>query len=62
MFLDAVRRIGGIDVTEDWRVMHAGGHFAPDGDSFGGLFAVAEEKAQEADTGREAISYRWSLR
>ncbi len=62
VFLDAVRRIGGIDVTEDWRVMHASGHFAPDGDSFGGLFDVAEEKAQEADTGREAISYRWSLR
>jgi len=62
VFLDAVRRIGGLDATADWRVMHEGGHFAPDPDSFGGLFTVTEEKALEADTGKEAISYRWALR
>ena len=62
VFLEAVRRIGGIDVTEDWRVMHGGGHFAPAPDSFDSLFTVAEESVPEADTGREALSYRWALR
>lgn len=62
VFLEAVKRVSGIDVTEDWHVMHAGGHFAPDPDSFDSLFSVAEEKVPEADTGKEALSYRWALR
>ncbi len=62
VFLETVKRVGGIDVTGDWRVMHEGGHFAPDPDSFGGLFSVTEEKALEADTGMDALSYRWALR
>jgi len=62
VFLEAVKRIGGVDVTEDWRAMHEGEPFAPDPDSFGGLFSLTEEKTLEADTGRIALSYRWALR
>ena len=42
--------------------MHGGGHFAPDPDSFDGLFTVNETQAKEADTGKDAVSYRWALR
>ncbi len=62
VFLEAVKRIGGIDVSGDWRAMHEGEDFAPDPDSFGSLFTVSEEKAREADTGKETLSYRWALR
>ncbi len=62
VFLATVRRIAGIDVTDAWRVMHEGGHFAPDPDSFDVLFNVGEVPAREADTGAAAVSYRWSLR
>lgn len=62
VFLDAVRRVSGLDVTEAWRVMHEGGHFAPDPDSFDALFTVAEVTVPEQDTGSDALSYRWALR
>lgn len=61
-FLKAVRETAGIDVSEAWRLMHGGGHFAPDGDSFDSLFTVAPVTVQEADTGKEAVSYQWAIR
>ena len=61
-FLETVQSIASIDVSEAWRVMHGGGHFAPDPDSFDGLFTVNETQAKEADTGKDAVSYRWALR
>ena len=38
VFLETVQRVSGLDLTDDWRTMHEGGHFAPDPDSFGSLF------------------------
>ena len=61
-FLRAVSELSSIDVSEDWRAMHEGAHFAPDPDSFDSLFTVAEVPALEADTGKAAVSYRWALR
>ena len=61
-FLRVVRETAGIDVSEAWRLMHEGGHFAPDGDSFDSLFTVTPITAQEADTGKEAVSYQWAIR
>ena len=62
VFLRTVERISGLDVSGEWRTMHEGGRFAPDPDSFDSLFTVTEIPAKEADTGRDAVSYRWALR
>ncbi|MBR1585531.1 MAG: hypothetical protein IJ662_08340 [Clostridia bacterium] len=62
VFLAAVKRIGGIDVRDDWQRMCDGVPFAPLDGSFGGLFTVTETTAVEADTGRTVPSYAWALR
>lgn len=59
VFLDMVRRIGGIDVSAEWESMRTGAHFAPLSGGFDGRLAVEEKEITEADTGKRAISYRW---
>ena len=61
-FLRAVQETADIDVSEQWRLMHGGGHFAPDPDSFDGLFTLSPVTAREADTGKDAVSYQWAIR
>lgn len=61
-FIETVKAVSGLDIREDWEIMRTGTHFAPHPDSFDSLFHVKEEAAVEADTGREAVSYRWELR
>ncbi|MBQ7795058.1 MAG: hypothetical protein IJ374_00655 [Lachnospiraceae bacterium] len=61
-FIEKVKEISGLDITEDWEIMRTGTHFAPHADSFDSHFHVQEEIAVEADTGNDAVSYRWTLR
>ena len=61
VFLESVQALG-VDVRDKWEIMQSGGHFAPDPDSFDGLFDVKEVPAEEADTGNAAVSYQWTLR
>lgn len=61
-FIEKVKEISGLDITGEWETMRSGTHFAPHPDSFDSLFDVCEEMAEEADTGEEVVSYRWSLR
>lgn len=60
-FLETVRDIAGIDVTEDWETMSRGRHFAPLDGGFDGYFHVAPKEMAEKDTGKTVISYQWEL-
>ena len=62
VFLESVRTLGGVDVTEEWKAMSQGGDVIPDPDSFDALFHLKQVMRQEADTGMEAVSYVWTLR
>lgn len=62
VFLDTVKEISGLDVSEDMERMRTGGHFAPLEEGFDGHFRIAEVQVPEADTGESVSSYIWSLR
>ena len=62
VFLDEVKKLSGLDLTEDWEIMRTGTHFAPLGESFGGFFTVSEVEAVERDTEKPCVSYKWELK
>ena len=62
VFLAEVKKLSGLDLTEDWEIMRKGVHFAPLGEGFGGFFTVKEIEAKEADTGLPCVSYIWELK
>ena len=62
VLLGTVQEISGLDLSEDWERMRTGGHIVPLQGSFDGLFDVREVPAEEADTGKKAVSYLWELK
>ena len=61
-FFELGGTFSGIDIRSDYESMRTGEHFAPLPDSFDACFQVEEVEAAEADTGKPAVSYRWSIR
>ena len=62
VFLNEIRKLSGLDLSEDWEIMRTGAHFAPLAGGFGGLFTVCEVNATEADTNAPCVSYQWELK
>lgn len=62
LFLQLVQQYAGIDVSLEHQQMCDGEHFAPLPDSFDGLFTNEAVQGKEADTDKDVLSYRWSLR
>lgn len=62
VFLDTVKEMSGVDVTQDMERMRTGEHFAPSEDGFDGHFRIRETQVPEADTGKTVTSYRWTIR
>ena len=59
-FLETVKEISGLDLTQDWETMRTGGHFAPLSGGFREDFMVTQKEAEEAGTGKKVVSYQWS--
>ena len=62
LFLQLVREIASIDVTDQHKQMCDGVDFAPLPNSFDGHFTNEPVQAKEADTGKDVTSYQWSLK
>ena len=62
VFLQVVRELSGLDLTEDWETMRSGRPFDPLPGSFDGHFSVRQVPAEEADTGAPCVSYRWEIK
>ena len=62
LFIDTVKQLGGIDITDDFELMRTGGHIVPLEDAFDAQFRVCSETVPEADTGKPVTSYKWTLR
>lgn len=60
-FLDIVREISSVDVTEDFEIMRSGGDFAPLSGGFDGHFRVIPKEMQEDGTDEMVTSYQWEL-
>lgn len=62
VFLDAVKRISGLDVRSEWEAMHIGKEIVPLNGGFDGRFAVAPKEIEETDTGKKVRSWTWLKR
>ncbi len=62
VFLAVVKKISGLDVTNQWEQMKNGGHIVPLAECFDGYYTVEEKYMPEADTGVEVVSYQWKLK
>ncbi len=62
VFLDLVKQISGLDVTQQWEQMKNGGHIVPLSECFDGHYIIEETHITENDTGANVISYQWKLK